>query len=60
MQDLATRDGQERGSIDDYIYLDGEFVAAWLLGYNFGCGYLHGRYALGAVQEMVGFERGEH
>mmetsp|Transcript_24526 Transcript_24526/g.66179 ORF Transcript_24526/g.66179 Transcript_24526/m.66179 type:complete len:325 (+) Transcript_24526:91-1065(+) len=46
-------------SINDYVYLDGEFVAAWALGYNFGCGYLHGRYTLGAIQELVSFERGE-
>ena len=46
-------------SIDDYKYMDGEFVAAWALGYNFGCGYLHGRFMLAALQERLGFEEGE-
>ena len=43
----------------EYNYLDGEFIAAWALGYNFGDGYFHGPFMLSAVQEQCHFLPGE-
>merc|ERR1712048_510973 len=43
----------------DYQYFDGETIGGAILGYNFGDGYLHGRYMAQAVQDICGFEEGE-
>ena len=43
----------------DYQYMDGEFMAAWALGYNFGEGYFHGPFMLQAVQDLCMFDQGE-
>lgn len=45
--------------IDRYEWLDGEIVAGMVLGWNFGCGSLHGRRLLEAVQAQCGFLPGE-
>jgi len=44
---------------EDYLWLDGEFVAGLVIGYNFGDGHLHDEKLLGAMQEQCGFEDGE-
>jgi len=44
---------------EDYVWLDGEFLAGIVLGYNFGDGHLHDEELLQAVQEQCGFEDGE-
>lgn len=46
-------------AFDEYDYMEGEVMAGTILGYNFGDGYLHGRFMLQAVQDVCGFERGE-
>jgi len=46
-------------SFNEYHMLDGELMAAFILGYNFGDGYLHGRYMLQAVQDICGFVEGD-
>lgn len=43
----------------DYQYMDGETAAGGILGFNFGDGYLHGRYMVQAVQDECCFEPGE-
>ena len=44
---------------EDYVWLDGEFAAGMVLGYNFGEGHLHNEELLQAVQEQCRFEDGE-
>jgi Transmembrane protein of unknown function (DUF3556) len=44
---------------EDYVWLDGEFLAGIVLGYNFGDGHLHDEKLLEAVQEQCGFDDGE-
>jgi hypothetical protein len=45
--------------LEDYEYVDGEFVAGLVLGWNFGDGHLHREQLLHAVQAQCGFEEGE-
>ncbi len=44
---------------NDYDYHDGEVIAGWLLGWNFGDGHLHNEQLLNAVQEQCQFKSGE-
>jgi hypothetical protein len=44
---------------EDYVWIDGEFLAGIVLGYNFGDGHLHDEELLRAVQEQCRFEDGE-
>ena len=44
---------------EDYTWLDGEFVAGLVIGYNFGDGHLHNEELLAAIQDQCGFEDGE-
>jgi hypothetical protein len=44
---------------EDYEYLDGEYVAGLVLGWNFGDGHLHHEGLLRAVQAQCGFEPAE-
>ncbi len=46
-------------AFEDYTYVDGENVAASVLGWNFGEGHLCDERLLAAVQEQCGFEEGE-
>jgi len=46
-------------SLPDHEYLDGELVAGYVLGWNFGDGHLHREPLLAAVQDQCGFEPGE-
>ena len=43
----------------DYDYVDGEIVAASVLGWNFGEGHLCDDRLLAAIQQQCGFEEGE-
>ena len=43
----------------DYTYVDGENVAASVLGWNFGEGHLCDEQLLACLQEQCGFEEGE-
>lgn len=45
--------------LSNYEWLDGEIVAGWLLGWNFGDGHLHDHRLLGAVQQKCNFESGQ-
>jgi hypothetical protein len=45
--------------IEEYIWMDGEFMAGELLGWNFGDGHLHGENLLESVQRRCGFASGE-
>ncbi len=45
--------------LDDYQIVDGELVAGYLLGWNFGEGHLHHEQLLAAVQERCHFAPGE-
>ena len=42
--------------ITSYQWLDGEVIAGWLLGWNFGDGHLHDERLLSAIQERCQFE----
>lgn len=44
---------------NEYIYAEGETVAASVVGWNFGEGHLADERLLAAVQEQCGFEEGE-
>jgi hypothetical protein len=44
---------------EDYGYFDGEIIAGYVLGWNFGDGHLHREQLLRAVQAQCGFEPGE-
>eukprot|EP00927_Polykrikos_kofoidii_P054317 TRINITY_DN48749_c0_g1_i1.p1 TRINITY_DN48749_c0_g1~~TRINITY_DN48749_c0_g1_i1.p1 ORF type:complete len:581 (-),score=52.78 TRINITY_DN48749_c0_g1_i1:170-1912(-) len=44
---------------NEYQYMEGELMAGTILGYNFGDGYLHGRFMLQSVQDTCGFAPGE-
>ena len=51
-----------RYAVDDtsaYQWLDGEVIAGWLLGWNFGDGHLHDERLLAAVQERCQFQPGQ-
>jgi hypothetical protein len=45
--------------VDAFEWLDGELVAGYALGWNFGDGHLHDERLLAAIQERCGFEEGE-
>jgi hypothetical protein len=45
--------------LSDYDYHDGELVAGYVLGWNFGDGHLHQAQLLQAIQTRCGFEEGE-
>ncbi|MCB9760403.1 MAG: DUF3556 domain-containing protein [Alphaproteobacteria bacterium] len=45
--------------IESYEYVDGELVAGYVLGWNFGEGHLHDLQLLRAVQAQCGLEPGE-
>jgi hypothetical protein len=47
------------GRLQDYEFIDGEFIAGMALGWNFGDGHLHNEPLLRAVQQQCGFEEGE-
>jgi hypothetical protein len=46
-------------SLAEYTYVDGETVAASVIGWNFGEGHLADERLLAAVQQQCGFEDGE-
>lgn len=45
--------------LTERLYVDGELVAGYALGWNFGDGHLHQEALLAAVQAQCGFEEGE-
>jgi Transmembrane protein of unknown function (DUF3556) len=45
--------------LPDHEYFDGELIAGWVLGWNFGDGHLHHEPLLAAVQEQCQFTPGE-
>lgn len=45
--------------LQDYEWIDGEVVAGFVLGWNFGDGHLHREDLLRAVQEQCAFDEGE-
>ena len=45
--------------VEAYSWVDGEFVAGMVLGYNFGDGHLHDHRLLASIQARCGFEPGE-
>ena len=45
--------------LEDYEYMDGEIIAGYVLGWNFGDGHLHREPLLAAIQEQCAFEPGE-
>ncbi len=45
--------------IDDYYWIDGEFLAGEVIGWNFGDGHLHHEPVLASVQKRCNFESGE-
>ncbi len=46
-------------NIDDYVWMDGEFMAGEIIGWNFGEGHLHSETLLASVQKRCHFEAGE-
>jgi hypothetical protein len=53
---LAIDDGLK---LEDYEWADGELVAGYVLGWNFGEGHLHHEQLARAVQRQCDFEEGE-
>ena len=45
--------------VEDYEWAEGEIVAGFALGWNFGEGHLHDEGLLRAIQAQCGFEEGE-
>ena len=45
--------------IEEYYWLEGEFMAGEVLGWNFGDGHLHQEKLLASVQKRCAFESGE-
>lgn len=45
--------------IDERTIREGEFMANWVRGWNFGDGHLHDDRMIAAIQARVGFEPGE-
>lgn len=45
--------------VEDFEWADGELIAGYVLGWNFGEGHLHDEGLLKAVQAQCGFEEGE-
>ncbi|MCI4671006.1 MAG: DUF3556 domain-containing protein [Bacteroidia bacterium] len=46
-------------NIDDYYWLEGEFMAGEVVGWNFGDAHLHSERLLESVQKRCHFEEGE-
>ncbi len=46
-------------NIDDYYWIDGEFLAGEVVGWNFGDGHLHHEPVLASIQKRCNFESGE-
>lgn len=46
-------------NVEDYEWAEGELVAGFALGWNFGEGHLHDEGLLRAIQAQCGFEEGE-
>lgn len=46
-------------NIDDYYWLDGEFLAGEVIGWNFGDGHLHHEPVLRSIQKRCHFASGE-
>ncbi len=46
-------------NINDYTWMDGEFIAGEILGWNFGDGHLHNEQLLDSVQKRCQFKEGE-
>jgi len=46
-------------NIDDYQWVEGEFIAGEVVGWNFGDGHLHHEPVLAAIQKRCNFESGE-
>ncbi len=46
-------------NIDDYYWMDGEFIAGEVLGWNFGDGHLHQEKLLASIQKRCHFESAE-
>jgi hypothetical protein len=46
-------------NMDDYYWLDGEFLAGEVVGWNFGEGHLHHEPLLESIQKRCNFEDGE-
>lgn len=44
---------------DDYVIEDGERIATFAIGWNFGDGHLHNEQLMAALQQRCGFEPGE-
>ena len=51
--------GTRRAGLDEYTWVDGELVAGWVLGWNFGDGHLHDERLLAAITSACDFEPGE-
>jgi hypothetical protein len=45
--------------LSERLYVDGELIAGFALGWNFGDGHLHHEALLAAIQAQCGFEEGE-
>ncbi len=45
--------------LEDYEWIDGEIVAGFALGWNFGEGHLHQEQLLRSLQAQCGFDEGE-
>ena len=45
--------------IDRYFWLDGEFIAGEVIGWNFGDGHLHQEKLLASIQKRCNFNSGE-
>jgi hypothetical protein len=56
---LAVADLDDRRGLDAYQVIDGELVAGYLLGWNFGEGHLHHEQLLAVVQERCRFAPGQ-
>jgi hypothetical protein len=56
--DLDDEDATARG-LDAFAVFDGELIAGYLLGWNFGEGHLHHEQLMAAVQERCQFGPGE-
>lgn len=46
-------------NLNDYYWMDGEFLAGEVLGWNFGDGHLHHEPTLHSIQKRCNFESGE-
>ncbi|MEL6865581.1 MAG: DUF3556 domain-containing protein [Bacteroidota bacterium] len=56
LQDLLPKAVED---IEDYIWMDGEFIAGEVIGWNFGDGHLHQEKLLRSIQKRCHFEKGE-